>query len=76
MWQQCSLTGFFFCQKRLKQGEITSSLLFSLLINQLSLDIMSNGKHRVQLHLDVIELFIMLFADDVVLLSYTPISIS
>ena len=26
------------CQKRLKQGEITSTLVFSLLINELSLD--------------------------------------
>ena len=69
------LTGFSFCQKGLKQGEITSSLLFSLLINELSLEIMSNGKHGVQLHPYVIELFITLFADDVVLLSYTPIGL-
>ena len=68
------LTDFFFCQKRLKQGEITSPLLFSLLINELSLDIMNNGKHGVQLHPDI-ELFIMLFADDVVLLSYTPVGL-
>ena len=54
------LTDFFFCQKGLKQGEITSPLLFSLLINGLSLDIMNNGKHGVQLHPDIIELFIML----------------
>ena len=69
------LTDFFFCQKGLKQGEITSPLLFSLLINELSLDIMNNGKHGVQLHPDIIELFIMLFADDVVLLSYTPVGL-
>ena len=36
---------------------------------------MNNGKHGVQLHPDVIELFIMLFADDVVLLSYTPVGL-
>ena len=69
------LTDFFFCQKGLKQGEITIPLLFSLLINELSLDIMNNGKHGVQLHPDIIELFIMLFADDVVLLSYTPVGL-
>ena len=36
---------------------------------------MNNGKHGVQLHPDIIELFIMLFADDVVLLSYTPVGL-
>ena len=69
-----SLTDFF-CQKGLKQGEITSPLPFSLLINVLTLDIMNNGKHGVLLHPDIIELFIMLFADDVVLLSYTPVGL-
>ena len=69
------LTDFFFCQKGLKQGEITSPLPFSLLINVLTLDIMNNGKHGVQLHPDITELFIMLFADDVVLLSYTPVGL-
>ena len=34
---------------------------------------MKNRKHGVQPHPDIIELFIMLFADDVVLLSYAPI---
>ena len=69
-----SLTDFF-CQKGLKQGEITSPLPFSLLINVLTLDIMNNGKHGVLLHPDIIELFIMLFADDVVFLSYTPVGL-
>ena len=36
---------------------------------------MNNGKHGVQLHPDIIKLFIMLFADDVVLLSYTPVGL-
>ena len=69
------LTDFFFCQKGLKQGEITSPLLFSLLINELSFDIMNNGNHGVQLHPDITELFMVLFADDVVLLSYTPVGL-
>ena len=69
------LTDFFFCQKGLKQAEITSPLLFSLLINELSLDIMNNGKHVSSYTQISIELFIMLFADDVVLLSYTPVGL-
>ena len=36
---------------------------------------MNNEKHGVQLHPDIIELFIMLFADDVVLLSYTSVGL-
>ena len=36
---------------------------------------MQNGKYGTQLHSDITELFIRLFADDVVLLSYTPIGL-
>ena len=64
------LADCLFCQKGLKQGDITSPLVFSLLLNELSLDIKSNGKHGVLFHPDNIELFIMLFADVVVLLSF------
>ena len=67
MWQRCRFDRLLL----LSEGELTSPLLFSLLVNELSLDIMNNGKHGVHLHPDITELFIMLFADDVVF-SYTP----
>ena len=53
----------------LKQGEVCSPVLFSLFINELTKDIIENGKHGIQLAPDLTELLIFLFADDVVLLS-------
>ena len=46
-----------------------SSVLFSLSVNELTKDIIESGKHGIQLGPDLIELLILLFADDVVLLS-------
>jgi hypothetical protein len=69
------LTECFMCPRGLKQGEICSPILFSLLINELVDEVISRGKHGVILSLDLIELLIMLFADDVVLLSYSVIGL-
>ena len=66
---------FVFCRKGLKQGEITSPLLFSLFINELAADIIKNGTHGIQSLPDMIELFILLFADDIVLLSDTIVGL-
>ena len=63
------LTDVFLCPRGLKQGEVCSPLLFSLFINELTKDIIESGKHGIQLAPDLIELLILLFADDVVLLS-------
>ena len=47
-----------------------SPTLFSFLINELALDIAQNGMYGVQLTLDVVQILIMLFANDVLLTSY------
>ena len=45
-----TVTDAFPCQKGLKQGEVTSPLLFSLFIDELAQDIeLRNGKHGLQL---------------------------
>ena len=44
---------------------------FQYLLNQLAHDIEEKGKHGVQLLPDVVELLILLFADDIALLSTT-----
>ena len=62
-------TNSFPCPRGLKQGEICSPILFSLLINELTKDIVQNGKHGLQLSPEFIHLLILLFADDVALLS-------
>ena len=50
-------------------------VLFSLFINELTKDIIENGKHGIQLSPDLIELLILLFADDVVLFSDSVIGL-
>lgn len=67
-----SVTDLFHCPRGLKQGEITSPALFSLFINEIAAEVMNNGKHGVHLLPDLVEVFILLFADDVVLVSDTP----
>ena len=54
-----NVTEAFICQKGLKQGEITSLLLFSLFINELARDIIKNERHGIQLLPDMLELFIL-----------------
>ena len=63
------------CPRGLKQGDIYSPILFSLFINELATEIIQNGKHGITLSPKLIQILIMLFADDVVLLSYTVIGL-
>ena len=56
---------------RIETGEICSSILFSIFINELANEIIQKGKHGISLSPDLIQMLIMLFADDVILLSFT-----
>ena len=63
------------CPRGLKQSDICSPILFSLFINELATEIIQNGKHGITLSPEIIQILIMLFADDVVLLSYTVVGL-
>jgi hypothetical protein len=65
------LTNSFMCPLGLKQGEVCSPVLFSLFINELARDIISNGRHGIQLIPEFVEILILMFADDVILMSDT-----
>ena len=63
------------CGSGVKQGDICSPILFSLFINELAVDVIKNGYHGVSFPMDAFQLFILLLADDVVLLSETIIGL-
>jgi len=63
------LTDAFMCPRGLKQGENNSPNLFALFINELTREINQFGKHGIQLSPEFIQILILLFADDVALLS-------
>ena len=52
-----------------------SLLRFSLFANELTLDETNNGRHGVSLSTDFVQLVILLFADDMILLSETVIGL-
>ena len=66
---------FITCTRGVKQGGTLNPVLFSLSINELALKLINNGSHGATLNPDFIELLIMLFADDIVLLSETVIGL-
>ena len=63
-------TEFFDCPNGVRQGCVLSPTSFSFLISELALEMAQNGIHGVQLTPDVIQVFIMLFTNDVFLTSY------
>ena len=59
----------------LKQGCIASPILFSLLVNELANEIFGKARHGIPLGPTDIELFLLLFADDLTLLASTVIGL-
>ena len=64
-------TDSFSCPRGVKQGEVLSPVLFSLFIEELSKEICAHGKHGIQLMPELVQILILMFADDVTLLSYS-----
>ena len=50
-----------------KQGDVCSPVSFSLFINDFALEIINAGRHGVNFSYILVELFILLFADDIVI---------
>jgi hypothetical protein len=69
------LTQAFMCPRGVKQGEVCSPVLFSLLINELTKEINMHGRHGVQMSPELVHILILLFADDVALLSDSVIGL-
>ena len=60
---------FFYRPFGVKQGCILSAALFSLFVNEIAISMEAVGKHDIQLQPGLIELFMLLFADDLAFLS-------
>ena len=65
------LSGYFECTIGVKQGCKISPKLFNLFINELAKEVAKQGKHGIQLVPNGKEIVLLLFADDIVLISET-----
>ena len=65
-------TDYFECTSGVKQGCKCSPILFSFVVGEVSNEITRRGKHGIQLLPNDTTIYLLLFADDVVLLSDTP----
>ena len=73
-WVRCNgneLTNYFECFQGLKQGYLCSPILFTYFVNELASNRTGSGSHGMQLLPSQIEIFPMLFADDLALLFST-----
>ena len=66
------LPEFFDCPAGLRQGCTSSPMLFSLFINEIVSSVEQQGMYAIQLLPGLVEIFLLLFADDIVLISDTP----
>jgi len=65
----------FDCPSGVKQGCMLSPLIFSLLITEVADCVTENGKHGFQFLPNLKEIFLLLFADDICLISSTPLGL-
>ena len=70
------LTEFFDCSVGLRQSCILSPILFSSFINEIASITEQQGVHGMQLLPGLMELFLLLSVDDILLVSYTPMVLS
>ena len=70
-----ALTDYINCTTGVKQGDVCSPILFSLFINELTNDVVNSGRHGATFINEFIEIFILLLADDVLLISETVIGL-
>jgi hypothetical protein len=68
-------TDFFECPAGLKQGCLLSPKLFCLFINEVAEKLRADGRHGIMLTTLIEEIFSLLFADDIALVSHTTVGL-
>ena len=63
------LSSSFTCNIGVRQGECLSPFLFSMYLNDLENKLRINGVHGILI--DLIQLFVLLYADDIILMTTT-----
>ena len=71
----CGNTDYFECTSGLKQGCKCSPILFSYVVEEIAKEVIRKGKHGIQLFPDMTTVYLLLFADDIVLFADTPIGL-
>ena len=66
---------FFDCPTGTRQGALESPIMFSLYITFVADFVREHGKHGVQMLSGMAEIFFLIFADDLVLLSTSPVGL-
>ena len=69
------LSDMFDCSAGLKQGALESPSIFNLYINSVAKYVREHGKHGVQFLPGMKEIFLLLFADDVALVSSSVVGL-
>ena len=70
-----SCTNLFKCNRGLKQGCKASPIIFSLLISYVAKMVNLKGRHGIQLMPESIIIHLLMFADDIALVSDTPVGL-
>ena len=66
------LSDVFDCPAGVRQGCLLSPLIFSLLISEVAENVIKKGRHGFQFLANLKEIFLLLFADDIALISTSP----
>ena len=72
---KCSYPDYFACPGGVKQGCLLIPLIFSFITNELAIEVSKTSRHGSQLSPGTIDFFLLLFADDVILLSNTIVGL-
>ena len=70
-----ALTEYINCTSGVKQGDICSPVLFSLFINELTTEVIDAGRHGASFSKELLDIFILLLAADVVLIAETVVGL-